>query len=82
MTEHDFVLNSNHPYSGLGGHDLKVSAVEINPLDDVYRSWKAVAFHLRDLLRTFGRIRNEFNITVSDRTESRSTYTTISDEQI
>ena len=85
------MLNSNHPcflpspeptYTGLRRPRLRVSAVEINQLFDVYRSWKDVALHLGVSVRTLERRRNEFNITVSDRTGSRSTYTTTSDEQL
>ena len=91
INEHDFVLNSNHPcflpsaeptYTGLGRPRLRVSAAEINRLYGVCRSWKDVALHLGVSVRTLERRRNEFNITVSDRTGSRSTYTTISDEQL
>ena len=46
------------------------------------RSWKDVALHLGVSVRTLERRRNEFNISVSDRTELCSTYTTISDEQL
>ena len=91
INEHDFVLNSNHPcfvpsaeptYTGLGRSRQRVWAAEINRLYDVYRSWKDVALHLGVSVRTLERKRNEFNITVSGRTGSRSTYTTISDEQL
>ena len=61
---------------------LRVSAVETNRLYDVYRSWKDVALHLGVSIRTLERRRNEFNITVSDRIGSRSTYKIISDEQL
>ena len=91
IIEHDFVLNSNHPCSLpsaepictlLGWPRLRVSAVEINRLYNVYRSRKDVAFHLGVSVRTLERKRNKFTITVSDRTGSRSTYATISDEQL
>ena len=91
IIEYDFVLNSNHPCSLpsaepictlLGWPRLRVSAVEINLLYNVYRSWKDVALHLGVSVRTLERKRNEFTITVSDRTGSRSTYATISDEQL
>ena len=59
-----------------------VSAAEINRLSDVYRSCKYAAFHLGVSVRTLERRRSEFNITVSDRTGSRSTNITISDEQL
>ena len=91
IIEHDFVLNSNHPCSLLsaqpictllGWPRLRVSVVEINRLYNVYRSWKNVALHLGVSVRTLERKRNEFNITVCDRTGRRSTYATISDEQL
>ena len=91
INKHDFVLNSNHPgflpsaeptYTGLGRPRQRVSAVDINRLYDVYRSWKNVALYLGVSVRTLERRRNEFNITISDRTGSRSIYTTISDEQL
>ena len=63
-------LNLNHPcflpsaeptYTGLGWPRLRVSAVEINRLYDVYSSWKDVALHLGVSVRTLERSRNEFN---------------------
>ena len=90
ITEHDFVLNSNHPcslpsaeptHTGLERPRQRVSAAEINRLYDVYRSWKDVALYLGVSARTLERRRNEFIIIFSDRTGSRSTYTTISNKQ-
>ena len=71
VTEHDFVLNSNHPCllplaepicKGLGWPGLQISAVEINQIFDVYRSWKDVSLDLGDSEKMLERIRNVFNI--------------------
>ena len=89
--EYDFVLNANDScsflsakpiYTGLGRPELRVSAVEINRVYDMYMSWKDVALHLGVSVRTLGRLQNKFNITVSGRAGSQSTYTTISDKQL
>ena len=71
VTEHDFVLNSNHSCSltspeprctGLVGPQVRVSAVEINRLYDVCISWKVVSLDLAVSVRTLERRRNVFNI--------------------
>ena len=91
VTEHDFVVNSNQPcslpsaepiYTGLGQPRLGVSVVQTNRLCGVCRSCKGVALHMGVSVRTLERRRTEFNIAVSDRTGSRSSHTTISDEQL
>ena len=69
-------------YAGLGWPRPRVSTGEINQLYYVYMSWKDVALHLRVSARALERRRNEFKITVSDRTGNRSTYTIISDEEL
>ena len=85
------MLNSSHPYylpsaepiyTGFERPRLRVSAVEVNWLFDVYKPWEDFALYLRISIRTLERRWNGFNITVSDRTRSRGTYTTASDEQL
>ena len=88
VTEHDFLLNTNHLCSlpsaesistGFGRPRLRVWAGEINRLYDVYRSGKKFLFILvfqSEYLKE-GKI-----YLTSDRTGSCSTYTTILDEPL
>ena len=71
VTEHDFVLNLNHQCSlpsaeltctRLGQSRLRVSAVEINRLYDVYRSSKDFSLDFGVSVRTLERRQNIFNI--------------------